>query len=125
MCAFFLLVAGVMFWKGRVWWWIPGCVSGIFFLFAFIAPNALGPLEKVWMALAEKMSKVTTTIFLCLAFFLVITPMALLLKLLQKDILGLKLGVKSKDDRASDRAVSSYWVSLENRESSFRPWEPY
>jgi saxitoxin biosynthesis operon SxtJ-like protein len=41
----------------------------------------LGPVERAWMAMAHKLSKVTTPIVMGVVYFLVVTPIAMALRL--------------------------------------------
>jgi hypothetical protein len=49
-----------------------------------VAPTALGPVERAWMGLAHLISKVTTPIFMGVVFYVVITPVSVLMTLLGK-----------------------------------------
>jgi hypothetical protein len=48
---------------------------------AALAPGALGPVHRGWMAFAERLSRVTTPIVMGVLYFLVITPMGLVMRL--------------------------------------------
>lgn len=50
-----------------------------------VAPRALGPVQRAWMRLALLLSRFTTPIVMGVLFFLVITPMGLLLRLLGRN----------------------------------------
>lgn len=60
-------------------------------------PVALTPLFNRWIWLGEKLAMIVSRIVVLLTFFLVITPVGLLLKLLGRDILGLKVERNSED----------------------------
>ncbi len=72
--------------------------SGLF------TPNILKPFHKVWMSLAVIMGYILSHVVLLIAFFLVITPMGLLLRLIRKDILDLKL----------NKSDATFWKDYEN-----------
>lgn len=78
-------------------------------------PRVLRPIEMVWMRVATAIGYVMTRVILVLAYYLVITPMGLLLRLLGKDLLGLRI----------ERDRSSYWEPPEADGSSSRPDKPY
>ncbi|HQH28457.1 MAG TPA: SxtJ family membrane protein [Oligoflexia bacterium] len=96
-------VGGFLLWRER-----PACL--VFFALAgfvlpggFFFPRVLGPLERAWMKFAEKLSIVMTFIFLVIFYYLAITPMALLLRIMGKDILNLKL----------EPEKTTYWVQVD------------
>lgn len=53
-------------------------IGGLLLLMALVAPTALGPVERAWMALAHAISKVTTPIFMGVVYFIVLTPIGIL-----------------------------------------------
>ena len=65
-----------------------------------IAPGPLSPVYAGWLKISAFLGKTVTVIILTLAYFLVITPYALILRLLGGRTLPLK----------PDKTVSSYWV---------------
>jgi len=48
---------------------------------AMVRPTWLGPIYRAWMALGHALSRVTTPILMGLIFFLVITPIGVMLRL--------------------------------------------
>jgi hypothetical protein len=58
------------------------------------------PVYKAWMGVAHVLGKINTTIILSVLFFLIITPLGLVFRLLGRDPLALKL----------DRAAATYWT---------------
>jgi saxitoxin biosynthesis operon SxtJ-like protein len=52
---------------------------------ALVAPRVLAPAHRAWMALAEVLAWVNTRILLGLVFYLVVTPIGLLMRLLRRD----------------------------------------
>jgi dihydrodipicolinate synthase/N-acetylneuraminate lyase len=49
---------------------------------ALVAPRALAGVERAWMTLALALSRVTTPLFMGLVYLAVLTPIALVLRLL-------------------------------------------
>jgi hypothetical protein len=87
--AAFLVLAALMWWRGRVPGEVAfGILGGLLVLAGLAAPARLGPVYRVWMGLAGLLSKVTTPIFMGVVYFLVLTPVALVLRLLGKHPLG-------------------------------------
>jgi len=67
------------------------------------------------MAIARVLQTVMTALILTLTFFLVMTPIGLLVRLTGKDLLGLK----------GDPEIESYWVPVEHDGPASRPDKPY
>lgn len=57
---------------------------------AMTAPQLFTPLARLWFALSHGMGKVGSTVLLSLVFFVVVTPVALLRRLLGRDAMGLR-----------------------------------
>lgn len=79
--------------------WALG-VSGAFLLVALAVPKILHPLNVVWMKFAALLNSIVSPIVLGLLFFVTITPIGILMKLLGKDLLRLKF----------DKGAKSYWI---------------
>lgn len=82
--------------------------SGLFICPGLLVPAALLPLQKVWMTFSIIMGWFMTRLILCILFFAIITPMALLMRLLGKDLLNMKF------DKGSSK---TYWLPRETNES--------
>ena len=83
----------------------PGAVL---VLFGAILPRALKWIYIAWMSVAFVLGFVMAHVILTLLFFLVITPIGLVARLMGKDFLSLKL----------DRAAKSYWIPREKKPKS-------
>lgn len=81
MAAAFGILSAVAWWhdSGALPWTL--LVAAAFLFAGLLTPISLAPLEKIWMALAEKMSIVMTLLILTLTFFVLITPIGLLRRL--------------------------------------------
>lgn len=111
-----LVFAGIFFWKGKLascFWATFG--AGIFSSLAIISPSILGPVEKIWMKFAEKLSVVMTYVIVTLTFFLVLTPIGLILRLFGKQFLPLGF----EPDK------STYWEPADSKGSGSRHFLPY
>ena len=62
-----------------------GVVSGSFFLLAIFAPTWLRPLNKLWFKLGLALGFVVNPLVLGLIFFLLIAPLAIILKAFGRD----------------------------------------
>ena len=71
----------------RVWSLI---VSLIFLILGIINSNILTPLNKVWFKFGILLGSFVSPIVMGVVFFLVVTPISLLMKLFGKDVLNLK-----------------------------------
>lgn len=67
---------------------------------ALFLPRVFTPVLKIWLPFGHLLGKLNTWLLLALIFFLLITPMALLFRLLRRDPL------KLRDGRRGD-----YWVT--------------
>jgi hypothetical protein len=65
-----------------------------------LVPKALKWIYVAWMSLAIVLGHVMSIVILTVFYFLVITPMGLVARLVGRDFLSLKL----------DRQASSYWI---------------
>ena len=65
-------------------------VSIIFLLLGIINSNLLTPLNKLWFKFGILLGKITSPIIMGIIFFLVVTPIGLIMRLMNKDILNLK-----------------------------------
>jgi hypothetical protein len=67
---------------------------------ALVAPRTLGPAQRAWMALGHVLGWINTRLILGLIFFGLMTPMALVFRLIRKDPM----------QRTFDSTASSYRV---------------
>ncbi len=101
----FLVFAAIAWWRGHpTTTTVLGTLGGTLGVLGIAIPGKLGPLFSAWMGLAHLISKVTTPIFMGIVFFLVITPISLLMRLFGKVPLR------------APRGAASYWKSREPEE---------
>lgn len=93
--AVFLAIAGVVFWRHN---WITGTTEGVLagigavlVLFGWIYPLALRPVYYVWMGLALVLGYVMTRIILTIVFYVVVTPIGLIRRMLGHDSMNREL----------------------------------
>lgn len=96
----FAVLAGISVWRGGGSWLYTSCASAVFALVALAAPGLLAPLNRLWLKFGLLLHKVTTPLILGLMFFLIVTPTALIMRLLGKDLLRLN----------GDKEAESYWI---------------
>ena len=75
-------------------------ISLIFLILAILNSKILTPLNKIWLYFGIALGKLVSPIVMGFIFFLVVTPIGIIMRLLGKDILNLKK--KSK---------GSYWIN--------------
>lgn len=75
-------------------------VATIFLVLALLIPMVLRPLNVLWFKFGMLLHKLVSPVVMAVIFFTVLTPMGILLRLLNKDILKLKI----------DKSQKSYWV---------------
>ena len=68
---------------------------------ALLLPKILGPVYRVWMAFGHILGWINTRIVLGIVFFLVFTPVGIVMRLFGKDPLRLRLNANSKTHRIS------------------------
>ncbi len=102
--AAFFCVIGLLplYSRGEVRPWALA-VAAIFAAVAVTVPIILAPLNRLWMRLGLLLHRVVNPIVLGLMFLVAIVPIGLLMRLIGKDLLGLKF---SKD-------APSYWIVRE------------
>jgi hypothetical protein len=84
-------------------WWIAAPLAAV----GLIAPMALKPVYTGWMKFGLLMSKVMTPLIMGIVFYLAVTPMALLFKLLGKDQMHRRLDKATASYRVTSTAVPS------------------
>ena len=86
----FLMIAGFLYYQEKdsfqLFIYLAGSFSGL----GFILPILLKPFYMVWMIFATILGWFMTKMILSLFFYIIITPIGLLLKILGKDLLHLK-----------------------------------
>lgn len=79
-------------------WALP--IAATILLVTLVVPRALGPLNTIWFKFGLLLGKITSPIFLALFYYLMLTPLALVLRLTGKDFLRLH----------PDTKTGSYWI---------------
>lgn len=102
---FFLLKKKVYF-----YFWIAAAIFGLMSMFM---PKALKVVCILSMRIAEPIGWVMSRVIFSIFFFLVITPIGLVLKLLGKDLLNIKF----------NRQAKSYWIIKEKKQNAKEQFE--
>ena len=80
--------------------WFFFVSAALFLVVAIARPSILGPLNRAWAKFGLLLGRVINPVILGFVFFLVVTPMAVIRRLLGKDSLHLK----------SNPDLKSYWI---------------
>lgn len=78
--------------------------AALFALMAFLAPYTLAPIHRWWMRLAEALGWINTRILLILIFYLVVTPLGLIMRLFRRA----PLDMARRDSYWTDPPKNSY-----------------
>ena len=90
----------------RIWSMI---ISLIFLILGLINSKLLSPLNKAWFKFGLILGSVIAPIVMGIVFFLVVTPTGLIMKVLGKDLLGLK---RNKNN--------TYWLEKDNSNNNLK-----
>ena len=80
--------------------WFFFVSAALFLVVAIARPSILGPLNRAWAKFGLLLGRVINPVVLGVVFFLVVTPIAVVLRLWGKDSLHLK----------SNPDLKSYWI---------------
>lgn len=113
MAAALLVLGAVSFaMGGRAALWLAG-TAVLMALAAWAVPGLLNPLRIAWMKLAHVLGVVNSRIILTVIFAVVVTPVALLMRMLGR----------SPIDRGPDPARGSYWQARQPEEFTAKRME--
>jgi hypothetical protein len=83
-------------------------IGAVLLMLGIVAPRRLSVLNRLWLRIGSVLAAVVNPIVLMLLFLLVVTPMALVMRLLGKRPLRL----------APDPGAASYWIKREPQNGS-------
>ena len=84
--------------------------SVIFLLLGLINSKLLSPLNKSWIKLGEILGTIIAPIVMVLVYFVILTPVSLIVRIFGKDLLGLKI-LKEKE---------TYWIKRKKNLGSMK-----
>ena len=90
----------------RIWSLI---LSLVFLILGLLNSKILYPLNKIWFRIGLLLGRIVSPLVMIIIFFLVVTPISLLMRILDKDLLNLKFN-KSK----------SYWIEKDEQKSKMK-----
>ena len=71
-------------------------ISLFFLIFGLINSKILSPFNKAWIKFGEILGLIIAPIIMALVYFIILTPISLIVRMLGKDLLGLKF-LKKQD----------------------------
>ena len=83
-------------------------LSLLFLIITIIKPNLFTHLNRLWIKFGILLGKIISPIVMGLVFFFVVTPIGVLVRILKKDVMGLK------------RGATSYWINREDKLQSMK-----
>ncbi len=89
----------------RIW---SVVLSLVFLIITIIRPNLFTFLNRSWIQFGIFLGKIISPIVMGLVFFFVVTPIGILVRILKKDVMGLK------------RGASSYWINRDDKFQSMK-----
>ena len=75
-------------------------ISTIFLILGIFNSKILSPLNSLWIKFGELLGRIVAPIVMALVYFVILTPISLLVRIFGKDLLGLKFLKKQ----------NSYWI---------------
>ena len=90
----------------RVWSLI---ISLIFLILGLLNSKILAPLNKLWFKFGIFLGKIISPLIMGIIFFLVVTPIGLIMRIFKKDILNLKYNKNL-----------SYWIEINGPKSKMK-----
>lgn len=98
---FFTVLLLLKLWSG---WstsgWIYLGLAAAFAVVALTVPGVLAPLNRLWMKFGLLLHRIISPLVMGMLFYVVVTPIGLLMRALGKDLLRLK----------RDAGAASYWI---------------
>ena len=75
-------------------------ISIIFLVLGLLNSKLLSPLNNLWIKFGEILGKIIAPIVMAVVYFLILTPISLLVRLFGKDLIGMKFS----------NTIKSYWI---------------
>lgn len=90
----------------RIWSLV---ISIIFLILGLLNSRILTPLNLIWMKFGILLGKIISPIIMGVIFFLVVTPIGILMRILKKDLLNLKFNINK-----------TYWIDKSEPKSKMK-----
>ena len=105
---FLLIALYPLTYGGEIRIWLS-IISLIFLVLGLLNSKILAPLNKLWFKFGIFLGKIISPLIMGIIFFLVVTPIGLLMRLFGKDLLNLKYNNNK-----------SYWVKKDGPKSKMK-----
>ncbi len=106
---FFLVIAIYPLLDGRELRYWSLIISFLFLILGLLNSKILSPLNKLWFKFGLLLGSIVSPIVMGIVFFCVITPIAIIMKILGKDLLNLKKNKKN-----------TYWIEKNGPKSMMK-----
>ena len=113
---FFIVFLAISLWplksQGdlRLWAFI---LSLIFLVLGVLNSKFLNPLNKLWCKFGIFLGSIISPIVMGIVFFIVVTPIGLIMRFFGKDVLRINKNKKNK-------LVSTYWINYEKQKTTMK-----
>ena len=74
-------------------------ISFIFLILGLLNSKILSPLNKSWIKLGEILGRIIAPVVMAIIYFLILTPISLLVRVFGKDLIGMKF-----------KQTDTYWI---------------
>ena len=105
----FLIIGFYPFLKGNEPYFWSIIISVIFLILGLFNSIYLTPFNKLWFKFGILLGQIISPIVMGIVFFIVVTPIALFMKILNKDVLNLNKNNKK-----------TYWIEYKNKSSRMK-----
>ena len=75
-------------------------IAFVFLILGLLNSKILSPLNNAWIKFGEILGRVIAPLVMALVYFLILTPISLLVRLFGKDLIGIKY----------NNQIKSYWI---------------
>ena len=100
---FFIVLLAFALWpltkKGEINLYLIS-IALIFLILGLLNSKILTPLNKSWIKFGELLGRIIAPIVMGIVYFIILTPISLLVRLLGKDLIGMKF----------DKNLKTYWI---------------
>ncbi len=105
---FFLISVYPLLKDGSIYYWSL-IISLVFLILGLLNSKILSPLNVIWFKFGILIGKIISPIIMGIIFFLIVSPISILLKIFRKDVLQLKYHNKK-----------TYWVDKNDVKSNMK-----
>ena len=85
-------------------------ISAVFLILGLTNSKILTPLNKLWIKFGEILGMIIAPLVMALVYFIVLTPISLIVRIFGKDLLGLKFL----------KQIDSYWINRKKKRLSMK-----